>query len=48
MKAILITPTGKEELDLNTVKSIQSVAQSQVIIVKQTRETVTGLRVEFE
>ena len=48
MKIIIKTPKGEKELPLEEVKSIESLSQCNLIVIKQNRETIRGISVKFE
>lgn len=48
MKIIIKTTKGEKELPLEEVKSIESLSQCNLIVIKQNRETIQGISVKFE
>lgn len=48
MKIIIKTPSGERELPIEEVKSIESLSQCNLIVIKQNRETIQGISVKFE
>ena len=48
MKAIIKTSSGEKVLPLEEVKSIESLSQCNLIVIKKSRETIQGISVKFE
>lgn len=48
MKAIIKTSKGITKLPLEDIKSIESISQCNILVIKQNRETIQGISVKFE
>lgn len=48
MKVVIKTNSGEKVLPLEEVKSIESLSQCNLLVVKQNRETIQGISVKFK